>query len=211
MKSFFYPVLILSLSLALNADAMTRHRIPAQPEPSPSVSLSPSPVPSVSPAPLPSGVPALSFSPVTGTADEIARVKAAELVDNGLAASKCFEDFFLKRSLVQTSVNGGPDLSNAQVIAFIRAAHAAAPVVYYYANNGTVGYRQPPDSTIYVNRKFHNAYSVCSEASGNGHEMLHVLGFDHDYKRTARRPYSVPYSWNAMSDVCCPQLYPQYE
>lgn len=210
MKAYLYPALILSLALTLNVEAMSRRRA-ADPAPAPSPSVLASPSPVASPAPLPSGLHGLSFSPVTGTAFEKTRVAQAEAVVDGLRASKCFEDFFTARALVQTSANGGPAMTNAQVIAFIRAAHASAPVVYYYANNGTVGYRQPPDATIYVNRKFHDGYSVCSEASGNGHEMLHVLGFDHDYNRTARRPYSVPYSWNAMADSCCPVLYPQFE
>jgi hypothetical protein len=160
---------------------------------------SPTPFPSATASPLPLGI---HFSPIQGKANEVTRVLAADAKIQELIAGSCFEDFFRKRSLVQTELNG-KTLTNEEVIQAIRSARLQIPIVYYYANNGTVGYRQPPDNTIYVNRKFHDGYSVCSEASGNGHEALHVLGFDHDFRRTARRPFSVPYSWNAMTNDCC--------
>lgn len=165
------------------------------PQPTPTPTISPTPV--VTDPPVDTGT-RIHFGPIKANDKETARVLAAEGLIRDAIAGPCFERYFLKRKLIQT--NG---MTNAQVIEFVRRATASIPVVYYYANNSTVGYRQPPEDTIYINRKFHNSYGNCAEASGNGHEALHVLGFGHDFKRTARRPYSIPYSWNAMMLECC--------
>jgi hypothetical protein len=138
------------------------------------------------------------FGPIIGTRDEISRVRRAEIRVNELIWSQCFERFFMTRGLVQT--NG---LAPEAVINQIRFSAVLIPVTYYQANDGLVGYRNPPDPTIYFNRRAPGRGSDCFEASNAGHEALHVLGYGHDYYATPRRPYSVPYSWNAMTEECC--------
>jgi hypothetical protein len=115
-----------------------------------------------------------------------------------MVAGPCFEDFLLKRKMIST--NGK---TNRQVIDHIRAADLEVPVVMYYKNNRVVGYRQPPKPTIYTNRKFHAGTTPCNAGSNLFHEWSHTLGYGHTYKATSVRPYSVPYSLNAVTKACC--------
>ncbi len=203
-------VILLAVLLSLNAHAYSRKARAPEPSPIPAPSCVGShsclPQPTIpSPSPLNTNLPSwtpslggLHFAPIlNATIAEVTRVKLADERVNALVASKCFENFFLKQPLIQT--NG---MTRAQVVAYIRKAVKTVPVSYYYEDSGTVGYVQPPDTTIHVNRAFHDGYSVAAEASGNGHEMMHALGFEHDYYRTRRRWQSVPYSWNKMAETC---------
>lgn len=67
-------------------------------------------------------------------------------------------------------------------------------ITLYYANNGTVGYTYPSVNRIWVNNKFFSGYSLAKVAANVAHEWSHKLGFEHDFKRTVRRNYSVPYA-----------------
>lgn len=71
-------------------------------------------------------------------------------------------------------------------------------VVLYYKNNTTVGYTYPHVTTLWVNTKFMDQYDLADIARNQAHEMTHKLGFSHDFKKTARRPYSVPYAIGAI-------------
>ncbi|MBY0517518.1 MAG: hypothetical protein K2P81_11445 [Bacteriovoracaceae bacterium] len=64
-----------------------------------------------------------------------------------------------------------------------------------YANysTSTVGYTNPNTLRIWMNRKFFDQYVPEEVARNVFHEWTHKLGFDHDSRSTARRPYSVPY------------------
>lgn len=68
------------------------------------------------------------------------------------------------------------------------------PVIFYYANNGTVGYTYPSKQQIWVNKKFFVKNTLGKVAGNLAHEWCHKLGFKHDKSRTARRKYSVPYA-----------------
>ncbi len=61
-----------------------------------------------------------------------------------------------------------------------------------------VGYTNPDTSTIYMNTYFYNYATPAGTASNMMHEWMHKLGFDHDYRSTSNRPYSVPY---AIGDI----------
>lgn len=63
----------------------------------------------------------------------------------------------------------------------------------YYSNNSTVGYTYPNTNRIWVNNKFFSTYTHGSVAANVAHEWLHKLGYGHDFERTTRRNYSVPY------------------
>ncbi len=67
-------------------------------------------------------------------------------------------------------------------------------VVFYRANNSTVGYTYPNVTTLWVNTKFMDRYDLPAIAGNQAHEMMHKLGFSHDFRSTPRRPFSVPYS-----------------
>ena len=141
----------------------------------------------------------IQFSPVVFyKAQELEVLEIATRLSNEVTASSCFKNFMAKRSLVQT---GG--LTNQEVITKVSTTKLTVPVQMYYQNNGVIGYRNPPKPTIYTNRKFHAGASACARASNLTHEWSHVLGFKHDFKRTKRRPFSVPYSIGAAFEICC--------
>ena len=63
-----------------------------------------------------------------------------------------------------------------------------------WTGRNVIGYTNPSTPTIYMNTYFYNYATPIETASNMIHEWTHKLGFDHDYKATARRPYSVPYA-----------------
>jgi len=111
----------------------------------------------------------------------------------------------LFRKLVQT--NGK---TNDQVIEHIKAWSSATPIpIKFYSpglfqSKGVIGYTYPNDPTIYLNRSYRNKYvwSDAAEASNLFHEISHKWGYDHDFKATAQRPNSVPYSLNRAVESC---------
>lgn len=66
-------------------------------------------------------------------------------------------------------------------------------ITLYFANNSTVGYTYPNVNKIWVNNKFFAGFSLGKVAANVTHEWTHKLGFGHDFNRTTRRNYSVPY------------------
>ncbi len=134
------------------------------------------------------------------TDKEKTKLASAEILVNKVFQSECFEKFFLARELEQKYLNGK---SNQEILNKLRTTVLAVPVHYYYSWKGVVGYRQPPKPDIYFNRKFHNNFDTCNTASNAAHEWSHSLGFEHDFKATATRPFSVSYSINAGFDKCC--------
>lgn len=67
-------------------------------------------------------------------------------------------------------------------------------ITLYYSNNSTVGYTYPNVDRIWVNNKFFVNFTLGKVAANVAHEWTHKIGFGHDFNRTARRPYSVPYA-----------------
>lgn len=140
------------------------------------------------------------FSPVSGyKKNETQVLKLAEkIVNDSIKSSECVENFLIHRDMVQTEGR-----TSQEVIDDLRSKHLTVPVHMYYRNSKVVGYRNPPYPDVYTNRKFHAGASACSRASNLGHETIHVAGYGHDFKATKRRPYSVPYSYNAAISECC--------
>ena len=66
-------------------------------------------------------------------------------------------------------------------------------ITLYYSNNSTVGYTYPNTNRIWVNDKFFAVNSLGKVAANVLHEWTHKIGFDHDFKRTTRRNFSIPY------------------
>jgi hypothetical protein len=66
-------------------------------------------------------------------------------------------------------------------------------ITLYYKNNSTVGYTYPDTNRIWVNDKFFATYSLGKVAANVVHEWSHKVGFEHDFSRTEKRNFSVPY------------------
>jgi len=53
-------------------------------------------------------------------------------------------------------------------------------VEFYFENNRVVGWTNPDsDNLIRLNRKFHDGFGICMQASNLAHEVLHLEGFRH--------------------------------
>ena len=68
----------------------------------------------------------------------------------------------------------------------------------FFKRWGVVGYGYPGTPQIYINRNYFKVMSMASLVGLLAHEWCHKLGFDHDYRRTAKRPYSVPYGIGSL-------------
>jgi len=73
---------------------------------------------------------------------------------------------------------------------------------YYKRFGSAVGYTYPSVKTIFVNTKYFDSFSNRDAGSNIAHEVMHKLGADHDFKATARRPYSIPYLMNTIYEQC---------
>jgi hypothetical protein len=66
--------------------------------------------------------------------------------------------------------------------------------MYYKRFSSVVGWTNPDIMTIHTNSKYYNPNPHSKVGANFVHEWLHKLGFGHDFNRTAKRPYSVPYA-----------------
>jgi hypothetical protein len=202
MKKNLTVMLIATLFVG-QAFGASKHR--PSPRPSPSVSTSPTPIPSYSPVIIPEGVKECAQPLIAGfiaskgyDVKNAAQLKLAEKKVNEVLCSPCFADFMLKRKLINTKGK-----SNTQVINDLRSTPLTVPAEIYYADNRVVGYRQPPSPVIHSNGKFAWGSTPCNRGSNLIHEWSHVRGYGHSFKPTKSRPYSVPYSLNAVMRACC--------
>jgi hypothetical protein len=180
------PIFLL-IALTVSAQAFTRHA----PEPAPS------PITQASPAPAPSSMPVVGvvFDPVDyyTTVNERLQILAAGAVANAVIYSPCFAVFMSKRALIQTN-----NQSVAEVVSRLQNLSGIVPVEMYYTRfTSAEAYRQPPSITVHLNRKYFTADTpVEIMAATLGHEAFgHALGgYDHDFKWSPSRSFSVPYS-----------------
>jgi hypothetical protein len=69
------------------------------------------------------------------------------------------------------------------------------PVYFYFADNGTVGYTEPDFSkNVWLNKKFHDSFTLCQTGSNLAHEVLHLEGHRH---------LDAAYSVNIAFERCC--------
>jgi hypothetical protein len=131
-----------------------------------------------------------------------AMVKLGEVL-----GSREFKDAVLGHTFAGKPGFASDDRSPAEVYAVIRAAKerytsAADGEVdlnlelrsLSWFHRGVVGYTSEGSDTITTNRRFFSGFDESALAGHLGHEWLHTLGFEHDFKATARRPFSVPYA-----------------
>jgi hypothetical protein len=153
----------------------------------------------------------LDFKPVKNyhTQVEGELIKAARIKAQEVLTGSCFKEFIGSRKMIST---GGR--SNQEVIDHILSSRVEIPVSMYFrcmsfgfrcpVPTKAVAYREPPSSTINLNRAvFNKSLNVCGWASTMSHEASHILGYEHSFKWTPERDYSVPYSINAAFTACC--------
>jgi hypothetical protein len=63
----------------------------------------------------------------------------------------------------------------------------------WYQSKNVLGYTSQDTNVIHINKKFFNQAEFNLIAMNLVHEWTHKMGFGHDFNRTDRRPYSVPY------------------
>ena len=117
---------------------------------------------------------------------------------NQTLQSDCIRNKFLAANLIQTN-----DLTNEQVYEKITTTPVSIRLEMYYTLARVNGYTLPNTDKIWLNRRYHKNYGICSSMANLGHEVSHKIGFGHDYKPTKRRPMSVPYTMGRILNECC--------
>ena len=146
---------------------------------------------------------AIIYLPVEfySTPQERVKIKqAGELVNNTLHSS-CFRNYMASRRLIETK-----NLSNEVIISQISRLSGLVDVSMYFNRwSSAMAYRQPPELKINLNRKYFSASgNACEWASTMAHETMHaLLNFEHSFKWTPERQYSVPYSVGSAVEKCC--------
>lgn len=104
----------------------------------------------------------------------------------------------------QYAQNGG--LSNEYVyLKIIEAEEELFPSVNFQMDmeielwkprfpTSTIGYTNRDVRRIWIKKSFYENASIQDLAGNIFHEWLHKIGFEHDLRPTARRPYTVPYA-----------------
>lgn len=63
----------------------------------------------------------------------------------------------------------------------------------WYQSKKVLGYTNRDTSVIHINKYFFNQAEINQIAMNLVHEWTHKLGFEHDFRKTQRRPFTVPY------------------
>jgi hypothetical protein len=152
----------------------------------------------VTPTPTPLVNVGVTFVPVEyyTTKAQREKIKKAEKKMNEVIQSQCFKDFMSKRAMIDT--NGK---KSYEVVEHLQSLSGKIPVEMYNPGrfSSAVAYRSPPSLTIHLSYNYFTTdMDDCEWASTMAHESLgHSLGeYDHDYRWSASREYSVPYSIN---------------
>jgi hypothetical protein len=144
----------------------------------------------------------VTFIPKSQNKDEILMVTVASDKVNEVVQSKCFADSLLDRDMIQTKGQ-----TNEEVVKVLQSATGTIKVKFYSKRwTSEMAVRYPPSSDINFNRVYWTGNkNVCEWASTLAHEGLgHVLGdYDHDFRYSKSRDYSVPYSINFAFKQCC--------
>ena len=144
----------------------------------------------------------VTFMTISEDKDEIMLVTVASDKVNEVVQSKCFTDFMLDRDMIQTKGQ-----SNEQVVKVLQSATGKINVKFYSKRwTSEMAVRYPPSPDINFNRVYWTGNkNVCEWASTLAHEGLgHVLGdYDHDFRYSKSRDFSVPYSINFAFKQCC--------
>ncbi len=149
----------------------------------------------------------VSLGKVTGySTQERTKLDAATDLLGKVLNSREFRD-----GVLNATFNGKPGFASdsrtpSEIYATIRAAKESYTASadgevdlnlelqnFSWFQRNVVGYTTEASDTLTINRRFFSSYSPAEVAGNLAHEWLHKLGFEHDFKATARRPDSVPY------------------
>lgn len=192
----------ITLALLISGCASQQVRSSLNPKEAPT-SIEAKPRSEITPK-LNSGLGLVVFNPVKGyaTAQEAEMIRKAGEKLNETVKTQCFHDYLSRRAMIQTK-----NLSSQEVADQISILSGLVDVSMYFNRwSKAMAYREPPQLKINLNRKYFTASkSLCHWASTMGHEALgHALGnFEHSFRWTKERDYSVPYSIGSAVDTCC--------
>jgi len=79
--------------------------------------------------------------------------------------------------------------------------------VQYPGKRGVLGWTYPDVIQQYISGWFLDDATVPELVGNLVHEWLHKIGFDHDYRATSLRPYSVPYAIGDIAEKIARELY----
>ncbi len=118
-----------------------------------------------------------------------------------------------RQRILQFSVNGverfhmNQGLTNEQILERINAGRESysqtddhsidlALTLYrkWWRPWSVVGYTNPGKPEIFLNRNYFNVFQLNQIAGNLMHEWCHKIGFEHEYRSTRLRPFSVPYA-----------------
>ncbi len=126
---------------------------------------------------------ALTFLCLLCTEPEWYKIQHIRPLLNEVLPSECFADSMRSMAV--------PD----KWIKLLATAQNQIPVKFYRENSNVVGYMNPGEDTIHLNRKFHDGFGFCKTGSNIAHEILHVQGFRHFIDPA--------YATNRAFEQCC--------
>jgi hypothetical protein len=145
------------------------------------------------------------------TEKELVRLEVCRVNLNTIFNSSIFETEFLKADF-HGETSGWRNRSNQEILSHIKTGsetlspekdhEADIDLDIYYRNNRTVGYTYQHKMRQWINRKFFRSMSLWGVQGNIAHEWGHKMGFEHDYKKTKRRPFSVCYQINQLVRHC---------
>ena len=80
----------------------------------------------------------------------------------------------------------------------------------YYSFKSVIGYTMRNIKTIFVNTKFFDSRHRALIGSNIVHEQSHKLGFNHDFRSTLERPFSVSYQLNKAYEKSYSRIFNTY-
>jgi len=128
---------------------------------------------------------------------------AIELIKKVIASEE-FKNEVLNFSYAGKKQYVDTNLSNAEVYKkILEGAEKLRPkknnslditLKLYNESQNVIGYTLPSVNIVWMNTKYFNKFTPADVTGNLIHEWLHKLGFKHDFQRTKRRPFSVPYA-----------------
>lgn len=118
------------------------------------------------------------------TTAEAFRILDSQKTLNDVLQTRCFADHMSEQGVSN-------DWTRA-----LQTANKRLVIRFYYEDSKVVGWTYAGDPNINLNRKFHDTFSTCEQASNIAHELAHTLGYMH--------MADVAYATNYAFERCCP-------
>jgi hypothetical protein len=139
------------------------------------------------------------------TTDELHKLENAMIAANRVLASDAFKQGLLAHK-DERGISGfaGSLCTPATVCRVMTEGDASLTLFIQSYSWWNFGKRSEvaheDDSGVTFNRRFYYGEDIPSLVNTLVHEMAHAKGFEHDYGRTARRPYSIPYACGDIAE-----------